>query len=130
MATLTVGLLLIFLELNRPGRVFAGSLGVLLVLLAAAALTGMSRPAWVPLLLLCVVGSFLLNLYRKLPAWWLLLATLGSIFALQSFRSFSSSGTKRGVHTAVSVVCGAVLGIASAALTRIAHRARRAKALN
>ena len=122
----SLGLLLIFVELNRPGRVLPAGFGLLLLLLASGALfrLGLQPPA--ALLLLVVVSVGLLNLYRGLPWWLLLLGTGGCVVALRLLvRPHGSSF----VHTPVALLCGGVLGIVSALLTRIAYRARRAKAL-
>ncbi len=123
----TLGLLLIFLELNRPGRVLPASVGLLLFLLASATLFRLRLQLW-PALLLVAMGMVAgLNLYRRLPSWLLVLATAGWVVAL---RFLVRPQDTRYVHMPVALAAGGLLGVLSAVLTRIAYRARRAKALN
>ena len=126
-ALATFGVLLVFFELNRPGRIWAGSLGLLLFLLAAAALLGMELRSWAVWTLASAAGIFLLNLYRRLPVPLLVLATLACIVGL---RCLLPPEAIVPVTFHVALAAGTVLGASSAALTRIAYRARRAKALD
>ena len=125
-AVASLGLLLIYVELNRPGRILPASFGLLLLLLASGALfrLGMELPS--ALLLLAMVSVALLNLYRRLPLWLLLLGTGGWIVSLRFLVRPRGASF---VHTPVALLCGGGLGLLSAFLTRIAYRARRAKAL-
>lgn len=123
----SLGLLLIFVELNRPGRVLPASLGLLLMLLASATLLRFGVQLWPALLAGAAVAVALGNLYRRMPLWLFVLATCGLVTAL---RLLVRPRGSLFVHTSVAVACGATLGIVSAVLTRIAYRARRAKALN
>lgn len=122
----TIGLLFLFLEFNRPGRIYAAALGLLLLLFAVAALSARDVRLAAVLGLGLVVGCFLLNLYRELPLPLLALVTVAGVAALR----FLVRSTASPVHLPPAVVCGSILGITSAGLTRIAYRARRAKALN
>ena len=127
LALASLGLLLIFVEFNRPGRILPASLGLLLLLLASATLFRLGLQPWALALLAAVTALTALNLYRGLPTWLLLLSTAGWIVALRFVVR------PRGpifVHTSVALLCGGLLGIVSAVLTRIACRARCAKALN
>lgn len=122
----TVGALLIFFEFNRPGRVYAGSVGLLFALFAVAAILRMEFRV-VPVACLCLImAMYLLNLYRPVPVALLAACTGGGIVAL---RCLIRPGAGSSVHTVVAVLCGGVLGVAATMLTRIAYRARRAKAL-
>lgn len=123
----TAGLSLIFVELNRPGRILAGTLGLLLLLLAAADLAQMPLRAVALAAIILLVCFFLLNLYRALPGGLLGCMALGVIPAL---RYLVRPVGNTFVHTVPAILCGGGLGLASAVLTRIAFRARRAKALN
>ena len=124
---LTLGLLLIFFELNRPGRIWAGSLGLLFALFAAAAFSAMDfRPAAI-CSLVAASGLLLLNLYRSLPSLALTAVPLATIAGL---RWMVRPGAAGGVHSLPALLCGGLLGGTGALLTRIAYRARRAKALN
>ncbi len=123
----TVGTCLIFAEFNRPGRVLPAAAGLLLVLFAVAALLRTGLQPWAAALLLCSAAVFLLNLWRALPPWSLVLVTLLTMGAL---RFLVPSGHGSGVQTPVAVLCGGLLGGISAVLTRVAYRARRAKALD
>ena len=123
----TLGLLLIFLELNRPGRVLPAGVGLLLLLLASATLFRLRLQPW-PASLVIVMGMIAgLNLYRRLPSWLLVLTTAGWVVAL---RFLVRPQDSRCVHMPVALAAGGLLGVLSAVLTRIAYRARRAKALN
>ena len=126
-AMASLGLLLIFVELNRPGRILPASFGLLLVLLASGALFRFGLEPWSVLLLLAAGGLAVVNLYRCLPLSLLLVSAAGWVFALRfAVRPRGSVF----VHTPVALACGGSLGILSAVLSRIAYRARRAKALN
>ncbi len=126
-AVASLGFLMIFFELNRPGRILPASFGLLFVLLASASVFRLGVQPW-PSSLLLAAGTVLgFNLYRKVPASLLIAATCGCAVGL---RFLVRPGSSAGVHTPVAVVCGGVLGALSAVLTRIAYRARRAKALN
>ncbi len=125
-AVASLGLLLLFVELNRPGRILPASFGLILLLLASGTLFRLGMQPAAALLLVAMVSVGLLNLYRSLPFWWLLLSTGGWILALRFLIRPRGSTF---VHTWAALLCGGVLGIASALLTRIAYRARRAKAL-
>ncbi len=126
-ALATLGVLLVFFELNRPGRIWAGSLGLLLFLLAAATLLGMELRSWAVWSLGLAAAPFLWNLYRRVPLPLLLLATLACIVGL---RGLVQPAATSPVNIPTALGAGTVLGTASAALSRIAYRARRAKALD
>lgn len=122
----TAGICLGFLEFNRPGRILPGAAGLLLFLFACAALADAGlRPAAV----LAIAGAtavLLANLWRSLPLWTLAAATIALVLGLR----FLVARPGAPVHTPVAIVCGLLLGALSGALTRIAYRARRSKALD
>ncbi len=123
----TLGIFLIFLELNRPGRILPGAFGLLLVLLAASALGGHGVELWPALLLLASTLVLLLNLVWRLPLWLLTVAVAGLCFGM---RLLLRPGLDAQVHIPVAVCCGLVLGASGAFLSRVAVRARRAKRVN
>ncbi len=123
----TAGLCLIALELNRPGLILPGALGLLLVLLAAATLLQYGlRPSALGLLG-ASAGVFATNLRFRIPGWLLAISILALIAGLR-FLLAARAATQ--VHTAAALGCGTGLGLLAALLSRIAHRAHRAKAVN
>lgn len=123
----TAGICLGLVEFNRPGRILPGALGLLLVLLGAAPLIHPGVRPWAALLLACSVLVLVANAWRRLPLWMLASATLALAISLRFLLAERAAST---VHTPVAVVCAAVLGTLGGALTRIAYRARRSKALD
>ncbi len=122
----TLGLCLGFVECNRPGRILPGAVGLLFFLFSCARLTaaGLRFPA---LLVIAMATLILLgNLPRSLPLWLLVLATVGLIAGLH----WLPAGAAAAIPLRIALPCGAVLGVLGAVLTRIAFRARRAKALD
>jgi len=124
---LTIGLLLIYLECNRPGRVVPLGLGLLAVLVALHRLqqTGIRE---------CVVVAgglavvlFLLELYRPVPMVVPAAATLAMFAAFDGVRNRASSQIEHGL---VAASCALVLGVSTSWLARIAYRARANKAVN
>ncbi len=123
----TAGLCLIFLELNRPGSILPGAVGLLLVLLAASVLLRYPLQAWAEALMLLSTAILLGNLWRSVPLWLLGFAALGLGAAS---RFLVSAGADRQVHMAVALPCGIAVGGLGAFLSRVAFRARRAKRVN
>ena len=121
---LTVGLLLIYYELNRPGSVLPGAIGLLGMLLAIISLTHLQRND--PALTLILTGILLLtlDLIRPTGIAVAIAATLSLTFGL-----YQLTGTGP-VHTVTSVGCGLTLGGVTSLLTRIARRARANKAVD
>ena len=127
----TLGLALIFFELNRPGRILPGAAGLLLTLLASSAVGRFGVRSWAVLLLVCCAATLLANLWRRLPLLCLVACTCVLGVGLRFLvASGSPAGSSRQVSTPVAVLCGGLLGTASATLTRVAYRARRSKALD
>ncbi len=123
----TIGCALISLEFNRPGRIFPAACGLLLLLFASAGLmTAGAQPAAFALLLTGAAG-LLINAWRRVPLPVLALAAAAVIGGLR-FLLPAASPTR--IHLAIAVACGGFLGVVCSLLTRIAYRARRAKALD
>ena len=128
LVTATAGICLIFLELNRPGIILPGALGLLLLLLGAACLWQHAVQPYALLALSIATAALASNLHRVLSPWLLGVSTLGLMLAFQ-FLLTPSAGA-RPIHTATAIGCGGLLGGLAGVLSRIAFRARRAKAIH
>jgi membrane-bound serine protease (ClpP class) len=124
---LTVGLLLVYMELNSPGAVLPGALGLTLTLIAAGSLFRNGPGATGLVLVVTGAALLLLDLLRPTPPMVAAAATLSLIGGL--YRLPSEPGSTW-LHAVIALVCGLVLGIGTAALTRIARRARANKAVD
>jgi membrane-bound ClpP family serine protease len=121
LCVLTTGLLLIYIELNRPGRVIPGALGLLLVLLGCARLWA-AHPHPVALLLVAIaVVLLVIDLVRGTHPAISVAATLALVLG---FRELVTPP----VGWIVSILCGVGLAGITAVLTRVARRARANKA--
>jgi membrane-bound serine protease (ClpP class) len=123
----TLGLLLIYLELNRPGTILPGAVGLLITLLAIAAL--LQSPIHVSgvVLIAIATGLLLLDLLRQTP---LLLAVSATAALIFGFLHLTAGAVKPHVHVAVATGCGLILGTGTSLLTRLARRARANKGLD
>lgn len=121
---LTVGILLIYVELNRPGWVVPGAVGLAGALFAVASLgrTGVN-PAAVVLVATAVVVLGL-GLRRRLPMVVDVAGTLGLVLGF----CFLERDAK--LMPGLAVLCGILLGGLTSILTRIARRARANKGLD
>jgi len=118
----TVGVLLIYVELNRPGKVIPGAVGLLLTLLACARLA-VAPPRLVGLVLLATAAALLaVELVRSTHWVVAVAATLGLVLGFRGLVMSPMGWT-------VCILCGTGLGVATAVLTRVARRARTNKAL-
>ena len=99
---LTVGILLVYVELNRPGVVVPGAVGLVGT---AVALLG-------------------LGLRRRLPVVVNVAATLGLVLG------FATLVRDAGIRPGIAAGCGILLGGSTSILTRIARRARANKGLD
>jgi membrane-bound serine protease (ClpP class) len=124
---LTLGLTLIAVELNRPGSILPGALGLLLSLLAAAILLHHHPRLAALALLIASSAALLLQLRLRLPLWAVALSTLVLIAGL--LRLFPAAGRPR-VHPAAAIPCCLFLAAGTTMLTRLAHRARQNKGLD
>lgn len=119
---LTLGLALIAWEMNRPGSILPGALGLLFALLACARLAHFGPD----LLAICLLGSaatiLLLQSRCGIPLW---ISFAGTAAAIVGFARIVP-----GIHIATALFSGAVLGTGTTVLTRMARRARRNKGLD
>jgi len=121
---LTVGLLLIYLELNRPGWVIPGVVGLLAVLFAIASVGRLGLSLGGVALVMTGAGLLTVDLVRRTPVVVAVAATLALVLG---FRELIAGPQ---VHVVTAVVCGGILGVGTAILTRVARRARTNKELD
>lgn len=121
----TLGLLLIELELNRPGTVLAGAAGLLLSLLAVARVLR-SLPDTVALVC-CVLGLVLLVVSTRVRAGTRAAFAFGSTALL--IVGYTRLVPAR-PHASVTWPCALLAGLGTSALTTIAARARQNKGLD
>lgn len=125
--TATAGILLGYVEFNRPGMILPGSLGLLAILLACA---GLFHTHLTVLGILCLAATVVLllrSLKRPFSVWLTLAATAGIIVGC--WRLVDGPGGLR-VHPATALVAGLLLGPGTSLLTAIARRARTNKGLD
>ena len=124
---LTLGLLLIYVELNRPGWIFPGACGLLLALLSVGSLLRLDLSVAAVALLATATALLLLDLLRPTPVLVAVAATLALVLGLDHL---VLGPAPLRIHAADAVVCGLLLGGGTSVLTRIARRARANKALD
>jgi membrane-bound serine protease (ClpP class) len=124
---LTAGLLLIYVELNRPGWIWSGALGLLATLFAVASLGRMELNAAAMTLVGTAVALLALDLVRRTGAVVGLASTLALVLGLDHM-VLGPDGMR--VHAVTAVGCGVVVGAGSSILTGIARRARTNKGLD
>jgi membrane-bound serine protease (ClpP class) len=124
---LTFGVFLIYLELNRPGSILPGILGLLVTLFAIASLLRLSLSSTAVALILFSGALFLLNLLRPQRFGVSLLATLALVMG---FCRLVNGPLPKHVSPAAGIACGLTLGMGTSLLTHIAHRARANKAVD
>lgn len=123
----TAGVLLIYLELNRPGLILPGAAGLTLSLLA---LSRFLRPGLSPAAAAAALlgGALLLLSTRtrtRLPC-----AIAASAALLYAFLRPAPAVAGDRPHAATAVVCALLLGMGTSLLTTIAARARQNKGLD
>jgi membrane-bound ClpP family serine protease len=118
---LTLGLTLIAIELNRPGMVLPGTLGLLIVLLSFAAILR-EHPQPMALALLFASATILLSQLRCSVRLWIV--CLGTAAGIAGFAFLPRVGWF------IAALCGLLLGAGTTLLTRIARRARQNKGLD
>jgi membrane-bound ClpP family serine protease len=127
----TLGVALIAVELNRPGWILPGALGLLLALLASASLYSRHPSAEAALEIIgCVV---LMLFYDRIRLHWLVaaLATIPLILAIGHLvPPTPGPGIGPGIGPLISATCGLILGAGTIVLTAIARRARQNKGLD
>jgi len=117
---LLAGLLLLYLECNRPGSVFPGALGILLSLLGIFGLSHLQLRSLGLLLLLAAGTAILIEI--RLPS-SLLLAPAGIVALTLGLATL----TEPPLPLSVAILSGIGFGTLSFALARIARRARTNK---
>jgi membrane-bound ClpP family serine protease len=117
----TVGVALIAVELNRPGWILPGALGILVALVSLATLV-YRKPAPLALTLLLSASVILLLQARYEIRFWIV--CLGAAAGVVGFALLP------GVRFAVAVACALILVAGTTVLTRIARRARQNKGLD
>jgi membrane-bound ClpP family serine protease len=127
LAVLTVGLLLIYVELNRPGWIVPGAVGLIGTLFAIASLAKMELNPGAIALIFTAVALLVLDLLRRTQWIVALAATLALVLG---FGHLVPGAEGMRIHTATAVACGLVLGGCTSILTRIARRARANKGLD
>jgi membrane-bound ClpP family serine protease len=118
---LTAGIGLVYLELNRPGRVVPGALGLLATLLALAVLCRDGSSTEGILLILAGATVLAADLVRPTPILFAIAATAALCVGL---RGVTAHGLRSPVSWPVSMGCGLLLGAGTSVLTRLARRAR------
>jgi membrane-bound serine protease (ClpP class) len=119
---LTLGLLLIYVELNRPGWIVCGAVGLTATLFAVASLVRLGlNPAAVALVGTAVV-LLGLDLMRRTQGLVAIAATLALVLGFAHLVP--------GIGMGMAVGCGVMLGGCTSILTRIARRARTNKGLD
>ena len=124
---LTLGLLLIYVELNRPGWIVPGALGLLLALFSTASLLQFELSLGAAALLATAVMLLLLDLLRPTPV---VVAAAATLALILGFAYLVLGPAPRHVRAPVAVLCGLLLGVGTSMLTRIARRARANKAVD
>ena len=125
LVVLTVGLLLIYVELNRPGWIAPGAVGLIGALFAIASLARMGLNPGAVVLVCTAIALLMIDLLRRTQWIVALAATLALVLGFDHL--VPGAG---GIHTVTAVVCGLVLGVGTSILTRIARRARANKGLD
>jgi membrane-bound ClpP family serine protease len=120
-------MLLIYVELNRPGWIFCGALGLLATLFAVASLARWELNPAAIALVGTAVALLALDLLRHTQVMVAIAATLALVLGFDHL--VLGPGGMR-VHTVTAVGCGVVLGVGTSILTRIARRARTNKGLD
>jgi len=118
---LTLGLLLIYLELNRPGSILPGALGLTLTLIALPSLFSQGLHPLAFALLLAAVLTLATGLRRRTHPVISAAAIVALIVALNLIP---------GVSPLAATLSGLLLGAGTSVLTAIAHRARANKGLD
>lgn len=123
---LIVGVLLIYLEFNVPGKVLPGALGTLLVTLSLFGLLKTHIHYGSALFLLVGVALLLVEARFRLYGLFAVAGAAAFIFGLTNLVDGSTTGQH--VHPATAIVLGTVFSIATLALSAVAIRARLNKA--
>lgn len=126
---LTLGLALIAIELNRPGWIIPGTLGLLIALLAAASLLFHHPSASSALECLATVVALVFTAWRG-PRTVRSIPIIATVLLVYALRTLIPQVPGPQISEWVAISCGLLLGIGTTVLTRIARRARRNKGLD
>ena len=124
---LTGGLLLIYIELNRPGLIVSGALGLTFTLLALARF---ARDPIAPAAAGAGVAGALLLVLSARTRTHLPLALLSTAALLYAFLRPPPGPLGTRPNRRVAVPCALILGLGTSLLTTIAARARQNKGLD
>ena len=124
---ITLGVVLIYVELNRPGWIVSGAVGLLAVLFGVASLLRMELNAGAVVLVGSAVAVFAVGLRRRTTAIVGAAASVALVLGLDQL--VAGPGAER-VDPLAAVAAGAVTGAGTWILTRIARRARTNKGLD
>ena len=123
----TLGVALIYIELNRPGSIFPGAAGLLLALLAVGPLLHQQLSPFAALLILLGIALLVYGLRRTTHV---LIAPAAPLCLLFGFMRLIPNPPGERIHPAVALPCALLLGLGTFYLTRIARRARLNKGLD
>ncbi len=123
----TLGIGLIYVELNRPGSILPGMAGLLLALLAVASLLHQQLSPIAILLILLGTALLAYGLRRTTPV---LIESTAIVCLVFGMLQLISGPPDQRVHALAAVPCALTLSVGTAYLTRIARRARLNKGLD
>lgn len=121
-AVMVAGILLLYVEANRPGRVIPGCAGLLLILAALPVLC--TPPIRIASAVLLVAGFALTTLQAWSPIRWLLTVPGVAAMAVGIARFYRDWPQPSPL---AAVLLASVLGVSTSSLATIALQARRAK---
>jgi membrane-bound serine protease (ClpP class) len=121
---LMLGILLIYVELNRPGWVVPGAVGLTAALFAVASLGRVGVNPGAVVLVGTAVVLLGLGLRRRMPVVVDVAATLALVLG------FLYLVRDAGIRPGIAAGCGILVGGSTSILTRIARRARANKGLD
>jgi len=123
----TLGIGLIYLELNRPGSILPGAAGLLLALLVVASLLHQQLSPIAILLILLGIGFLAIGLRRTTH---FLVGFAAFLCLFFGFLNLIAEPPNLRIHAVVAIPCALALGLGTFYLTRIARRARLNKGLD
>jgi membrane-bound ClpP family serine protease len=124
---LTLGLALIALELNRPGSILPGAVGLLLTLLSVACLLRIHPHPEAVAASIVSMAVLLLQLRRRVP---LAVAGIATLALILAFLRWTGPTAPARIGSLTAIACGLFLGIGTTVLTRLARLARQNKGLD
>ena len=124
---ITMGVVLIYVELNRPGWIVSGAVGLLAVLFGVASLLRMELNAGAVVLVGSAMAVLAVGLRRRTTALVAAAATVALVLGLGQL--VAGPGAER-VDPLAALAGGVVIGAGTSILTRIARRARTNKGLD